>query len=471
MRKLFDKLSLYTDFYALALSQGLFYQQKHEDRVVFDYYFRTNPFDGGYVIFAGLENLIDIVENYQYDTDTLRYLREQGLYEPFLEYLANMKFRANIYAPQEGEVVFATAPVMRVEGNFIEVQLIETLLLNLINFQSLIATKASRVRQVVGDRLFIDFGLRRAQAWSGMHASRAAIIGGADLSSNTLGGYYHGLPLWNTMAHTWVQSFDDELTAFRKYVDSQPNEQLILLVDTYNTLQIGMPNAITVAKEMEKAGKRLFAVRLDSGDLAYLSKKARKMLDEADLAYVKIIVTNQLDEYLIRSLDLQKAPIDGFGIGTKLITAHGASALDGVFKMSLYNNKPSMKISNDLFKNSLPGRKKLWRFFDKEGYFYRDGILLYEENECETLYSAVFANQYTHVSGLPYENILQPVMENGKRLMEKKTIQQIKAYAQQRLTLLPEEHKRFENPHTYKVGISASLRNVRDDILQKHRNW
>ncbi|MBK8442390.1 MAG: nicotinate phosphoribosyltransferase [Sphingobacteriales bacterium] len=467
MRKLFDKLSIYTDFYELILAQAYFLQKKGDTPAAFDYFFRSNPYEGGYLIFAGLDNLLDILENFQYDTDTLRYLREQGLHEGFLEFLANFRFRGTISAPREGEVVFPTAPILRVEGTIIETQLVETLLLNLLNFQSLIATKAARIRQAAGNRLFIDFGLRRAQGWSGMHAGRAAIIGGADASSNVLGGYYHGLPLWATMAHSWVQSFEDELTAFRNYVLIYP-DNATLLVDTYNTLQSGVPNAITVAQELAAQGKQIAAIRLDSGDLAYLSKKARKMLDEAGFSNIKILVSNQLDEYLIRSLDLQKAPIDGYAVGTKLITAHGESALDGVYKMSMYNQEPTLKISNDYVKVSLPALKKVCRYYDAEGFFYRDGVLLLEEDKStDIIYSPIFSNQSTKVAGLQSEELLHIVMQNGKRILEKQHIQDIARYAAQRLALLPEEHRRFENPHIYKVGLSRRLMDLRDSMLQR----
>lgn len=448
------------------MAQGYFENGMQNSPTAFDYFFRRNPFGGGYTIFCGLENLIDILENYQFDTDVLRYLKEQGFKQTFVDYLAEFKFKANIYAPNEGEVVFANEPVIRVEGNLIECQLVETLLLNLINFQSLIATKASRIRKVAGQKTFVDFGLRRAQGWSGMHASRAAVIGGADSSSNVLAGYYHGIPLNGTLGHSWIQSFENELTAFEKFAETYPNN-CILLVDTYNTLESGVPNAIKIAKQMQSKRHKLNGIRLDSGDLAYLSRKARKMLDTEGLTEVKIYASNQLDEYLIRSLNEQGAPIDGYGVGTNLITAYNEPALDGVFKMCMVNNKPSMKISNDLFKTTLPGLKKIHRYFDEEGNFYRDCILLKDEVNTDVIHSPIFAEQNTNVKGLVKEDLLYPAMENGRRARQKQSIEEIKNYVKNRLALLPQYHQRFENPHTYKVGISPSLMKMRNEIVKR----
>ena len=290
-------------------------------------------------------------------------------------------FKADIYAPEEGEVVFPYEPVVRVEGNIIETQIIETMLLNILNFESLIATKASRIRHAAGDRLVIDFGLRRAQGLGGVLASKAAVIGGVNSTSNVYSAFMFGLVSAGTQAHSWIQSYDDEITAFRDFARAFP-KNCVFLVDTYDTLKSGIPNAITVAREMEAQGEKLFGVRLDSGDLAYLSKSARKMLDDSGLHYVKIVTSNQLDEYLIKSLLEQGAPVDAFGVGTKLVTGLDDAALDGVYKLAMSGSKPRLKISESPEKIILPGIKNVFRCIDDNGKFYADCIVLADEGRC-----------------------------------------------------------------------------------------
>jgi nicotinate phosphoribosyltransferase len=283
------------------------------------------------VIYCGLGDLLEVIENLRFSKNDIAFLQNQGLNEEFLSFLENFRFSGTIYSMKEGEVVFPTEPILRVEGNLIEVQLVETLLLNYLNFQSLIATKAARIRYASGNRHLSEFGLRRAQGLGSIDASKAAIVGGFNSTSNVYSAKVFDLKAIGTMAHSFVQSQPDELTAFRKFAEAHP-ENCTLLVDTYNTLKAGVPNAITIAKEMEKAGSRLKAIRLDSGDLAYLSKKAREMLDKQGLQYVQIAVSNQLDELVIKSLLDQKAPIDLFGVGTSIATGQPDAALDGVYK-------------------------------------------------------------------------------------------------------------------------------------------
>jgi nicotinate phosphoribosyltransferase len=338
MKNFNEYIGLYADHYAFTMAQGYLLDGRENCPACFDYFFRKNPFNSGYTVFAGLYDLLEMVSNFNFNSNSINLLKEKGFNDEFLNYLKKFNFKGNICAPKEGEIIFANEPIVRVEGDIIEAQLIEALLLNMINFQSLIATKASRIRKAAGDRILIDFGLRRAQGLSAIHASKAAIIGGLDSTSNVFSSYAFGVDSAGTQAHSWIQSYMDELTAFRKYADSFP-DHCVLLVDTYNTLSSGIPNAITVAKEMEQKGQRLFGIRLDSGDLAYLSKKARKILDDTDLDYVKIIASNQLNEYLIKSLIEQGAPIEGFGIGTSLITGQSDAALDGVYKLSMADNK------------------------------------------------------------------------------------------------------------------------------------
>ncbi|MDX1285762.1 MAG: nicotinate phosphoribosyltransferase, partial [Draconibacterium sp.] len=329
-----EKLGLYTDFYELTMAQGYFSGNKVNQTVSFDYFFRTNPYKSGFTVFAGLHDFLELLKEFTFSQSDIDYLRKQKLKPEFLNYLKNFKFNGTIFSVNEGEIVFPNEPVLRVEGNIIECQLIESLLLNILNFESLIATKAFRIKLVSKKKVFADFGLRRAQGLGAIHASRAACIGGASSTSNVLAGKLFNIPISGTMAHSWIQSFPTELDAFRAFAQANP-DNTILLVDTYDTLNSGVPNAIVVAGEMEKRGLRLKAIRLDSGDLAYLSKKARKMLDKAGLKDVKIIASNQLNEYVIKTLLLdQNAALDGFGIGPELITGKNDAELDGVYKLA-----------------------------------------------------------------------------------------------------------------------------------------
>ena len=461
---------LYTDFYELTMIQGYFLEGKKEERVVFDYFFRTNPFGGGYVIFAGLENLLSLLNNYVFPQESLDYLSQQGFRDEFLKYLADFRFRGDIYSVREGEVVFPNEPVVRVEGSIMEAQVVETLLLNILNFESLIATKASRIRQAAGPQEIVtDFGMRRAQGIAALQASRAAIVGGFNTTSNVAAALLFGLEATGTMAHSWIQSFPDELTAFRKYAGLY-EDHCVLLVDTYDTLNSGVPNAITVARELEQKGKKLVAIRLDSGDLAYLSKRARKMLDDVGLGYVKIIASNQLDEMIIRSLEEQGARIDIFGVGTKLVTGHPDAALDGVYKIAVDGGRPVMKISENIQKMTLPGRKNVMRFTNGENLFAGDAIILEAENGApQVFYHPLFPEKKKSVKGFRFERLLLPVMEQGEITVPAMPVKEIAAYARERMALLDDSHKRFENPHVYKVGISASLMRLRDEVKDEIR--
>ena len=456
---------LYLDYYELTMAQGYFLNDREKLHANFDYYFRSNPFKSGYTIFAGLQDLLELIQNFKYDSGSIDYLHKLGFHSDFLEYLKNFSFKGKVYAPNEGEIVFPNEPVVRCEGNIIETQLLETLLLNILNFQSLIATKASRVRYSAGKRMIVDFGMRRAQGLGGIHASKAAIIGGVNNTSNVYSAYLYGLTPTGTQAHSWIQSFEDELTAFRKFAELYP-DNCILLVDTFDTLNSGIPNAITVAKEMENRGKKLLAIRLDSGDLAYLSKQARKMLDDAGLTYVKIVVSNQLDEYLIKSLIEQGAQIDSFGIGTNLITGKTDAALDGVYKLSICDGKPGIKLSEDIAKITLPGIKKIFRYFNSNGKFYADGIALEDEVKPDIIYHPHHPFKKRVVKDLEKENLLSKVYEDGNIIIKNKSVNEIAGYVKSRLEQLPEEHKRFEFPHIYKVGISSKLMNLRDELIK-----
>jgi len=462
-----ETLGLYTDYYELSMAQGYLLAGKKDENTIFDYFFRTNPFEGGFLVFAGLADLLDALSNFRYSEQNLNYLRKLGFHAGFIEYLKGFRFNGTIVSVREGELVFPNEPILRVEGNIIEAQLIETLVLNILNFQSLIATKSFRIKLACGEKPFSDFGLRRAHGTGGIQASRAAIIGGASSTSSAQSGFLYPIPVSGTMAHSWVQSFSDELTAFREYARFNP-DQTILLVDTYDTLRSGIPNAIIVAKEMENNGNKLVAIRLDSGDLAYLSKKARKMIDAAGLFYIKILVSNQLNEYVINSLHEQGAPIDGYGVGTELVTGKPDASLDGVYKLALCSGLPRMKISENIEKMTLPGKKSLYRYYDSEGNFYRDGIMLENEDPdlCESICNSVYPDKWTSLAGLKKELLHRKVYELQAISQPLPDPMESQEYLFSRAALLPAEHKRFIMPHIYKVGISRQLLTLRDQLRQ-----
>jgi nicotinate phosphoribosyltransferase len=465
MKVFHSHAALYTDLYQLMMAQGYYLAGRSKTLACFDYFFRENPFHGGYAIFAGISDLLEILETLKFEEDELEYLREYGFRPEFLSFLQTFRFNGTIHSVREGELVFPLAPLVRVEGNLIEAQIIETLLLNLLNFETLIATKASRIRFAAGQRRVVDFGLRRAQGLGGIHASKAAVIGGVDATSNVYAAYHYGLQASGTQAHSWVQSFGDELTAFRSFAEFYP-DRCYLLVDTYNTLRNGIPNAIIVAKEMEQRGHRLLGIRLDSGDLAYLSKRARTLLDEAGLNYVQIVVSNQLDEYLIRSLIQQEAPIDAFGVGTRLVTAMDTPALDGVYKMSVCGGQPTIKFSDNYTKMTLPGKKKILRYCNEDETFDSDGILLDDETQIDSLFHPFYPEQHRSVQHYRAELLLGPVMENGKLCGPLPTPHESARFARKRLEMLTSEYKRFENPHQYKVGISRNLKKLRTELFE-----
>ena len=465
-----DFSATYTDQYQLAMSQVYFKKGQKDHTAIFDYYFRKLPYNGGYAIFAGLQDLLKIIENLKFNDKDLEYLKKQDFDDDFLQYLKDFKFHGNIYSVQEGDVVFPTRPILQVEANIIEAQIIETILLNLLNFQTLIATKASRIKLVSGERTLLDFGLRRAQGPGGYYATRAAIIGGFNGTSNVIAGRDFNIPVSGTMAHSFIQSYDDEITAFRDFAEGRPKD-CVLLVDTYDTLKSGVPNAITVAKEMEDRGEKLMAIRLDSGDLAYLSKQSRKMLDEAGLDYVKIAASNQLEENVIKSLLEQGARIDVFGVGTNLVIGSPDAALDGVYKLAYSNGKPRIKISESIVKVTLPHKKQVYRLRDTEGNCVGgDLVTLFEEDNIKNMIHPFEPYKQMKVDGLEKEALLKPVMENGKNKLEKKSLQEIAEYSKNRLAELSIEYKRFNNPHIYKVGISEALKAERDKLIATFKN-
>jgi len=356
-----------------------------------------------------------------------------------------------------------------VEGKLIEAQIIETLLLNILNFQTLIATKASRIRFVAGDGTLIDFGLRRAQGLGGYHAGRAAVIGGFDATSNARAARDYHLRPSGTMAHSYIQCHEDELAAFRSFAATRPDD-CVLLVDTYNTLESGMPNAITVAREMEKNGHRLKGIRLDSGDLAYLAKRSRAMLDEAGLQYVRIAASNQLDEYVIRSLKAQEAPIDVFGVGTSLVTGRPDAALDGVYKLAQADGRPVIKLSENVSKITLPEKKQVWRAIDDRGMFLgADAVGLDDETDIPVMHHPFVPHQSFAIDRYETEPLLRMVMNGGRIVYDPPSITETARYCRERLEMLPAEYKRFDNPHIYKVGISSRLKELRDRLIAQHK--
>ncbi|MEO8721398.1 MAG: nicotinate phosphoribosyltransferase [Ginsengibacter sp.] len=459
---------LYTDMYELAMAEAYFKEKRQDVPTCFDYFFRKLPFGGGYIIFCGLGELLPVIQTLHFNSNEIDWLHKQGFNSNFLSWLEAFRFKGTVRSMKEGEIAFPLEPLLTVQGGLAEVQLIETLLLNYLNFQSLIATKAARIRYAAGEKYLSEFGLRRAQALGGISASRASIAGGFNSTSNMFASKRYGLKAVGTMAHSFIQSQENELTAFRRFSEAEP-DNCTLLVDTYNTLKSGIPNAIIVAKEMQQKGLQLKGIRLDSGDLAYLSKKARRLLDDAGLESVEIIVSNQLDEYLIKSLLEQKAPIDSFGVGTSLATGQPDAALDGVYKLCEINGEPKLKLSENIQKVTLPGIKQVYRYMDESTNFLADAIGLSNDPV-----PAKMIHPYDTDKSMPLDikmatPLLNKVMENGESLLEDYEPKDVADFVQKRLQQLPEEHKRFNNPHTYKVGISEALHQLRSDLRKKHK--
>ncbi len=465
----FSVSATYTDLYQLTMGQVYFLTGRHQNPASFDYFFRKIPFGGGYVVFAGLGTVLETLSDFTFSDEDLRYLRDLGLNARYIDYLKGFRFKGSVFAAREGEIVFPTEPILSVRGSILETQLAETVLLNLLNFQSLVATKAARMRVVAGERVLSDFGLRRAQGTGGYHATRASIVGGFNSTSNVKAAMDFGVPCVGTMAHSFIQDHDTELSAFRAFAEHRP-DNCVLLVDTYDTLESGVPNAITVAKEMEARGQRLLGIRLDSGDLAYLARAARDQLDEAGLNYVTITASNQLDEYVIKSLLDQDAPIDIFGVGTNLVTAPPDAALDGVYKLAWSDDKPRIKLSENLKKMTLPDRKQVFRLIRNNSEFFGgDAIALEDEVNPGVMHHPFIPEKSMAIGDLRKEKLLGKVMAHGQLTGSGPSITEAAAYCRQRLAMLPAEYKRFEYPHIFKVGISEKLRGLRNELIQHYR--
>ncbi len=473
--------SLLTDFYELTMMQGYFFNCP-EDQGAFEMFFRRQPFQGGYTVFAGLGPLLEALAGLRFTGEDIAYLDSQGTFKKeFLDYLAGFRFRGDLYSVPEGSAVFPNEPLLRVQGNLMEAQMIESILLNYINFQSLIATKTARIVSIAGDRPVMEFGLRRAQGTDGaLAAARAAFIGGASSTSNTLAGKQYGIPVSGTMAHSWVMNFDTELEAFRKYAAMYP-DRCVLLVDTFDTLKSGIPNAITVFRELGEKKPLLMAVRIDSGDLEYLSKKARSMLDRSGLREVKIFVSSDLDEWIMRQLIESGAPIEAWGVGTRLVTGWNDPALTGVYKIVATKKgarfEPRIKISNQAEKITNPGVKNIMRFYNDRGQALAD--LIYLEDEEGELEGAVArkapvrfnhpATDYSQFMMSDYASarkLLTPVMKSGETAVAGESLQRIQEYRRREIESLDKTYKRLLNPHIYKISLSDRLKNVKTDMIR-----
>ena len=470
---------LITDLYQLTMANALFKKGMHERKVVFDRFYRKNPFDGGYTVVAGIQHLVDFVKNFRYDAEDIEYLRSLGIFYPeFLDYLKDFRFHGDIYAMPEGTVAFPGEILLRFHGTTTEAMLIETGLSMIMNHESLIATKARRVRTVAPKDALMEFGLRRAQGHSaGLWGARAAMIGGFNGTSNVEAGRLFGIPVLGTMAHSWIMSFDTELEAFEEYV-RQYHDNLILLADTYNVLEMGVPHAIQVFKELKAKGQlpKKYGIRIDSGDLGYLSREATRMFTEAGFPDAIISGSNDLDEYLIQSLKEQGCTVTSWGVGTKIITADGTSALGGVFKMSAREQgdgfEPVMKISNDISKMTNPGIKTVRRFYRKDnGKMITDLICL--ENEAKpdggdfTLVteSAKWRKKYLKAGKYTCEEMLKPVMRNGEA-EPLPTLKETIAYANEQMDTLWPEYKRLMNPNIMEVNLSDKLQALKTQIIE-----
>ncbi|WP_149847206.1 nicotinate phosphoribosyltransferase [Paenibacillus sp. 37] len=459
-----DSFALHTDLYQINMTEAYWEDNIHTKKAVFELYFRKLPFGNGYAIFAGLERIIDYLQTFYFSESDLEYLKELGYQEDYVDFLRTVRFTGTVRAMKEGEVVFGNEPILRIEALLFEAQLIETALLNIVNYQTLIATKASRIKQVAGDQPVSEFGSRRAHEFdAALWGTRAAYIGGFSSTSNVRAGKRFGLPVSGTHAHSFVQAYQDEYNAFHKYAKSHKN--CVFLVDTYDTLKSGVPTAIKVAKEL---GDKInfVGIRLDSGDLAYLSKEARKLLDQAGFVDAKIFASNDLDEYTIMSLNAQGAKIDAWGVGTKAITAYDQPALGAVYKLvSIEDNNGQMrdtiKISASPEKVTTPGLKKVYRIINNltkksEGDYI---ALANEQPEKESklhMFHPVHTYIGNFVTNFTAKDLHEDIFDHGTLVYESPSAQEIQSYAGQQLGLLWDEYKRSLNPAEYPVDLSQA---------------
>lgn len=475
-------ITMMMDLYEMTMAYGYFKEGECGKKVAFDVFFRNNPDGGGFSVFAGLEQVLDYLEGMHFDEEDITYLRSLNLFdEEFLAYLKNFSFHGDVYAFPEGTVMYPNEPIMTVVAPLIEAQLVETAILAQINHQSLIATKARRIVRAAAGRAVSDFGARRAHNIdAAVLGARAAYIGGVNGTATVSAGQQFGIPVGGTHAHSWVMEHTDELTAFRNYAKVFPNN-CTLLVDTYDVLKSGVPHAIQVFQEMKENGIALtrYGIRLDSGDLAYLSRKARKMLDDAGFTDAKIVVSNSLDEYTISSILAQGGCIDSFGVGERLITAKSNPVFGAVYKICAVEEEqgfvPRIKISETVEKITNPGLKKVYRVYDTEGHAVADLITGFHE-------TVDFSAPYRYVDPeKPWKNrcyegctavpLLEKVVENGVRVAEKKTLQQLQAYVKKQLeNEIWEEEQRFENPHKHYIDMSPDYYEMKMNMLHELRN-
>lgn len=477
-----QNLTLLTDLYELTMMQGYFRNKDQNETVIFDAFFRNNPMGSGYSISAGLAQVIDLIKNLHFSEEDIAYLASLNLFDKeFLEYLRDFKFTGDIYAIPEGSIMFPREPMVKVIAPIMQAQLIETAILNIVNHQSLIATKASRVCFAARGDGIMEFGLRRAQGPdAGIYGARAAVIGGCIGTSNVLAGQLFDIPVKGTHAHSWIMSFPDEYTAFKAYSEIYPNACL-LLVDTYDTLKSGIPNAIRVFTEMRDAGIELknYGIRLDSGDLAYLSKKARKMLDAAGFPDAIISASNDLDEYLIDSLKVQGSTITSWGVGTHLITAKDCPSFGGVYKLAAIKGPdgqfiPKIKLSENSEKVTNPGNKTIYRIYEKDsGKVKADLICLvdekFDENENLSLFDPLEPWKKTKLKGGTYtmREMMVPVFINGECVYESPKVMDIREYCKQELETLWPETRRLVNPHKVYVDLSKKLYDIKIELLDR----
>ena len=477
-----ENLTMLCDFYELTMANGYFKTGLKDKISYFDVFFRKVPDQGGFAIAAGLEQIIDYIQNLEFTEADIEFLRKKNIFdEQFLAYLAGFKFTGDIYAVPEGTPVFPGEPVITVRAPAIQAQFIETYILLVFNHQSLVATKTNRIVRAAQGRAVSEFGSRRAQGAEGaILGARAAFIGGAANSACTIADVRYGVPAGGTMAHSWVMMFDDEYTAFKTYCEIYP-ENATLLVDTYNVIKSGIPNAIKVFKEvLEPRGIKKCGIRIDSGDLAYLTIKARQMLDEAGLDYCKIVVSNSLDEYIIRDLLNQGAKIDAFGVGERLITSKSDPVFGGVYKISAVEDEngniiPKIKVSENIAKITNPHYKKLYRLYDRSnGKAIADLITVYDEVIDESKPLEIFDPDYTWkrktLTDFKAIELQKPVFLNGKCVYPRYTTDQIRDYCAAQLELQWDEVKRFENPHNYYVDLSQKLWDTKNELLKKNNS-
>ncbi len=473
-------MSMLTDFYELTMAQGYLQHGLADTIGWFDLFFRSIPQGGGYAIMAGVEQMIDYLKTLSFTEEDLSYLQSTGHFdEAFIDYLRHFKFTCDVWAIPEGTPIFPNEPIVKVRGPLIQAQMIETMLLVTINHQSLIATKTARIVRSAQGRPVFEFGARRAQGYdAAVLGARAAYIAGAAGTSCTICGQHFGIPIVGTMAHSWVQAFESEYEAFCAYARSFP-DQTVLLVDTYDTLRSGLPNAIRTAKDvLEPLGHRLRGIRIDSGDLTYLAQKARQMLDQAGLHDCKITASNALDEYIIRDLIQQGASVDTFGVGERLITSRAEPVFGGVYKLAAIEKAgqvlPRMKFSDNAGKITNPGNKEVWRFYEiATGKAIADLISLADEtidpDQPYELFDPLHTWKRKTITSFKVKKLLEPIFEKGKLVYQRLDIADIRRYCGQELDLLWDSIKRFENPQSYYVDLSQKLWDMKDALLHANK--